>query len=121
MDKITVRWKDNPTEYARQYKAIWRKENPEKARAEDERNRIKYKDKRNKYSRDYYDKHKDEPEFRKRRNVKSLNWYYKNKEKRLCQSRLNKAIKSGKIKRPDYCLDNPRRKCFLYDTKNITN
>lgn len=55
-------------EYSKRWQKRWRKNNLERAREKDRRNRIRYKDKRIKYGREYYKKQKDTEVYKKRIN-----------------------------------------------------
>jgi len=52
--------------YTKKWRRKWRKANPEKAKEIDKKNRIKYRDKRNKYNREYYRKNKDTKVYKER-------------------------------------------------------
>ncbi len=65
-------------EYAKRWLKEWRQNNLEKAREKDRKNRIRYKDKRIKYNREYYKKQKDTEIYKKRMGK----WWKKHPDKK---------------------------------------
>ena len=81
----------------------WRKNNPEKAKALDKKAREKHAKKRNTYSREWYEAHKDDRDFKDKRNERSLRHYYANEQKAKARSAVGKAVLKGKLNKPDKC------------------
>ena len=82
----------------------WRKRYPEKAKEQDRKKHLRYAERRNVYSKKYYEVHKKQQAFKETRNKRSLVYYYNNPDKARCRRKLSYAVKIGKVIRGDKCF-----------------
>lgn len=90
----------------------WRKKNPELAKEMDKKKHIKYNDRRNRYSRLYFQEHKNDYDYKKKAKRRSYKYYRNNKLKAKCRSIFYKAVRAGLISKPYKCS-------ICENTKNI--